>query len=314
MIRQDLIDHALARSHEKQSGGTQVEHEFKRQGSRSARQRQYCVYLPEDYSEKHRYPLIMVLHGCRQDHSAIQAVAGFDAIADREGAIIVYPFVTAHSSMRTQYCWGWWLNQHRHRGRGEVLDLQRIAEQVCETYSVDEERRHICGLSSGGAMSVASLAAYSDFWASGASVAGVPFGESSKSVRTNAHLAVRHKTLNTLVRVLRRELVAAAPPLLVVQAEADRIVDPQLGRNLRDTWISVSESEQASSAQMCAMYSGSRWNFEQYCTDDALRVGHLLIEDIGHGWPGGLPGEFSFPDAPNVSELIWTFFEHAAIQ
>ena len=312
MIREAALDAALTRSHMIESSGKQIEHEFIRRGSRSARRRQYRVYLPKNYSARRSYPMIMVLHGCLQDHTAIQQVAGFDAIADREGVIVVYPFVTAHSRMRTQYCWGWWLNQHRHRGRGEVLDLQRIAEQVCETYSVDTDRRHICGLSSGGAMSVTSLAAYSDFWTSGASVAGVPFGESSKSVRSSAHIGVRHKTLTTLTRVLRRELVAPAPPLLIVQGEADKTVDPQLGKNLRDSWVNVSDSDKEPSAQLCAVHRGPKWHFEQYCTGDALRVAHLSIQDIGHGWPGGLPGDYCFPEAPNVSELIWTFFEQAA--
>lgn len=311
MIEQTIVSAALSLEHVQAPGGDTIEHEIFRESGRVSRHRYYHVYLPEGYTAQRKYPLLMVLHGCRQDHQDIQSITGFDAIADRVGAIVVYPYVTTYAGMRTENCWGWWLSRERQRGKGEVSDLRQIAEDVCGNYSVDGARRHICGLSSGAAMSVASLAAYSDFWVSGASVAGVPYGESANSVQVNPHMPVRRKSVSTLVRMLSRELVAPAPSLLVVQSGEDRMVGPRLGANLRDTWVTVSGCRQQPSETCIDESRGFGWQFEQYLARGALQVGHILLDGLEHGWPGGLPGQFCYPDAPNISELIWTFFDHS---
>ncbi len=307
VIEPNTLNAALSSQHVDSPKGTHLDLEIDKESGRVSRYRQFRVYLPANYTPGRQYPLLMVLHGCRQDHTGIQAITGFDSIADRVGAIVVYPFVTTYSGLRTQNCWGWWLSRQRQRGRGEVSDLRRIAEDVSELYSVDPARRYICGLSSGGAMSVACLAAYSDFWAKGASVAGVPYGESTNSVRLNDHMPVRRKSVGALVRMLSRELVSSAPPLLIVQMKADRMVGPKLGANLRDSWVNVS----GCSAEPCKVYAnntrGYPWSLEQYCIEGSVQVAHFLLEDLDHGWPGGAPGKFSFPQAPNVSELIWRF-------
>ena len=310
MIEQTRVSAALSLEHVLLPDGETIEHEIFRQSGRVSRHRHYRVYLPKGYTEKCKYPLLMVLHGCRQDHQDIQSITGFDAIADRVGAIVVYPYITTYAGVRTENCWGWWLTRERQRGQGEVADLRQIAEEVCSTYSVDSTRRHICGLSAGAAMSVASLAAYSDFWLSGASVAGVPYGESANSVQVNPHMPVRRKSVGTLVRMLSRELIAPAPSLLVVQSDADKMVGPSLGANLRDSWVTVSGCRQQPSEVCVDESRGFTWQFEQYLSRGALQVGHILLEGLEHGWPGGLPGKFCFPDAPNISELIWTFFDN----
>ncbi|MFK7993199.1 MAG: PHB depolymerase family esterase [Granulosicoccus sp.] len=310
MIKQHVVDTCVSTDPGSNASGKVIEHELFKESGRVSRHRQYCVYLPENYDPHGKYPLIVVLHGCRQDHLAIQGITGFDAIADRVGAIVVYPFVTTYSGLRTQNCWGWWLSRQRQRGRGEVADLKQIAEDVSRAYAVDVSRRHICGLSSGGAMAVACLAAYSDFWTSGASVAGVPYGESTNAVKTNLHVPVRRKTVNTLVRILSRELIAPPPPLLVVQSNADKMVGPKLGANLRDSWIKVSGSDQQPPLVSQNECRGVAWRLEQYSSSDTLQVGYFLVDGLIHGWPGGVSGKFCIPDAPNVSELIWAFFEH----
>lgn len=311
MIKQKEIDSILAMPHALASSGETIDLEIFKESGQVTRHRQYRVYLPANYSKEKSYPLLMVLHGCRQDHLAIQEITGFDAIADRVGAIVVYPFVTTYAGMRTQNCWGWWLSRQRQRGRGEVSDLRRIAEAVESTYSIDPSRRHICGLSSGAGMAVASLAAYSDYWTSGASVAGVPFGESMHAVRTSPHVPVRRKTLGALVRMLSRELVSEAPPLLIVQSKNDPLVGPMLGANLRDSWVKVSDCDQNVSSVLGNVTQDVGWHMEQFCAEASVHVAHFLMDKLEHGWPGGLPGKYCFPDAPNVSELIWMFLDRA---
>lgn len=310
MISQDTAHDILARAASSKALGRSVDHEIVRQPGRVFRNRLYRVYLPDGYNAQRVYPLVVVLHGCQQKHLCIQAITGFDAIADREGFIVLYPFVTSYSGIRTRNCWGWWLSRERQRGLGEVSDLRQIAQQVMKDYPVDPQRLHICGLSSGAGMSVAALVAYSDFWRSGASVAGVPFGETSRSVCINRLMLVRRKSVRTLVRILKRILTDKPPPLLVVQSRADKIVGPALGSNLRDSWLRVSGNRQQPDSHVKGEAQSVGWEMSQYVdAADRLRTAFLLIDKVSHGWPGGVPGKFSVPEAPNVSELIWAFFD-----
>ncbi|NCF37605.1 MAG: esterase, partial [Gammaproteobacteria bacterium] len=34
----------------------------------------------------------------------------------------------------------------------------------------------------------------------------------------------------------------------------------------------------------------------------------LFLQGPGHGWYGGNPGDFSFPEAPDIKRYIWKFF------
>lgn len=312
MIRQDVVDTALALGTVCEAGGINVDHAVIKAAAGVSRSRNYRVHLPSSYSANRQYPLLMVLHGCRQDHLAIQSITGFDAIAEREEAIIVYPFVTSYAGMRSENCWGWWLASQRQRGSGEVADLMQIAENVSRDYSVDATQRHICGLSSGAAMAVAALATYSDYWASGASVAGVPYGESMRAVRTSRHVPVRRKTVNTVTRMLSRALVQEAPPLLIVQSSADVVVGLKLGENLRDSWRRVLNCDKPPNLVYSGTTRGIDWRLSQYGAQNTLGVAYLSLDNLGHGWAGGLAGDYSYPNAPNVSELIWAFCKQTA--
>ncbi len=297
-------------SAEPRSHGKSIDCELPKLGNRFSRSRRYRVYLPKDYDQRRNYPMLMVLHGCRQNHIAMQSISGFDAIADRESFVVVYPYVTGYWGIRTKNCWGWWQARQRRRGFGEVADLSRIAEAVARDHSIDQNRLYICGLSSGAAMAVASLVAYSDLWRSGASVGGVPYGESSRSVQISAWLPLRFKSTTTLIRIAQRALFDKAPPLLVVQSQADTVVTAHSGKNLTEIWQHLTGTTSQTPSNISASLRGIDWTLKQYPDESGrLQVASLFLGQIEHGWPGGLPGRFSIADAPNVSEFIWSFFE-----
>lgn len=274
------------------------------------RQRDYRVYLPSGYDGSRALPMLMVLHGCRQNHTDIQAISCFDRIADREQFIVVYPFITTHTGLRTQNCWGWWMGRQRQRDKGENGDLHQVVTRVIQHYAVDQSRLHICGLSAGAAMSVVALATYSDIWHSGASVAGVAFGETAHSVKFSPHFSVRYKPLSMLKRMLERVLVAEASPLLVIQSEADEQVRLQSALNLQAVWRHVCDLPEWPSMRYKGRDCGNDWELDQYLgKNNQLQLASYTVKGIKHGWMGGGDGRYTTPDAPNISELIWAFFD-----
>ena len=116
--------------------------------------------------------MVMALHGCEQTNDDVLNDWGLTAAADRFGFVLVAPFITSYDGLRNTNCWGFWLDQHRHQGRGEVEDLHRIALDVEARFAVDPARRYITGLSSGGAMTVVAAVAHNEYWAAAASAAG----------------------------------------------------------------------------------------------------------------------------------------------
>src|SRR5262249_26776056 len=83
--------------------------------------RQYKVYVPDGVATP--APMVMALHGCLQTNDDVLNDWGLTAAADRYGFLLVAPFITSYDGLRNTNCWGFWLDQHRHQGRGEVEDL-----------------------------------------------------------------------------------------------------------------------------------------------------------------------------------------------
>lgn len=277
--------------------------------------RHYRVHLPPHYRADKDYPLVMVLHGCRQDHLEIEKISQFDAIADKNNFIVVYPFVTQYGDLRARNCWGWWRPQHVRPGSGEVEDLWQIVELVCDEFSINRRRIYIAGLSSGAGMTVAALTVHRGRFAAGAAVAGVAYAETPRAAIAMpfSNKRVYRPTADTIASMHAvREGDPALPPLLIVHSHDDQTVPIKAAENLRDAWLGYLFTGQAP-LKRCAgsQTTGDvQWSHMRY--GKLLRpavVETFFLHGPGHGWYGGAPGDFSFPDAPDVSQLIWQFFK-----
>ena len=73
-------------------------------------------------------------------------------------------------------CFNWFQPEDTARDRGEALSIRQMIDAMIARHSVDRSRVYVVGLSAGGAMAAAMLAAYPERFAGGAIVAGVPYG------------------------------------------------------------------------------------------------------------------------------------------
>ncbi|HUA16694.1 MAG TPA: PHB depolymerase family esterase [Verrucomicrobiae bacterium] len=53
--------------------------------------RNFMVRLPQGYDAHRRYPVVVLLHGMNQDADDMERLTQFDALADKDGIIAVYP-------------------------------------------------------------------------------------------------------------------------------------------------------------------------------------------------------------------------------
>lgn len=276
-----------------------------------SRARRYDIYVPVRCNGRNASPLVMVLHGCQQTHADICAISAFNALAEREGFVALYPFVTNYADFRINNCWGWWREEEISPGAGEVEDLWQIVEEVRQEVRIDPGRIHVAGLSSGGGMAVAAMVAHCHKIASGAVVAGVPYAETARAV-AGTHVARGTFRPVSDISIQMNETMGdnkRLAPILIVHSRDDPVVELQSAENLRESWadcfgiktsnrVSVRSGATLGTAWEHKKYYGFRWR-------SAIET--FYLEGVGHGWYGGAPGRFSYPDAPNVTEYIWEF-------
>ena len=195
-------------------------------------------YVPETVAPG--APLVVVLHGCTQTAAGYDRGAGWSALAARFGFALLYP--EQRRANNANGCFNWFRTEDVARGGGEVESIRQMMEHMLSEHGLDRRRVFVTGLSAGGAMTAALLAAYPEVFAAGAIIAGLPVGgvastgEAMEAMRTGAPRGAR--AWGDLVR-------RASPhrgPWPVVQVwhgDADHTVSPANADALVLQWTDV---------------------------------------------------------------------------
>ena len=126
-------------------------------------------------------PLVLVLHGCRQDAESYDRAAGWASLAEERGFSVVY--AQQREANNPRRCFTWFRPSEVTRDRGELMSIRQMVAHTAERAASDPERIFITGLSAGGAMTAAMLANYPELFAGGAIIAGLPFGAARDATR-----------------------------------------------------------------------------------------------------------------------------------
>jgi poly(hydroxyalkanoate) depolymerase family esterase len=288
----------------------------------NSRDRQYQIFIPSSYTGQDPVPMVMVLHGCRQTERNMIAETRFRDLAERDGFIAVFPFITSYDGLRSPNCWGFFLDQHIHEGAGEVEDLYRIGLAVEATYRIDSNRRYVAGLSSGAGMAVSLAVAQSEYFAAAGAVAGLPYGETSSSVGFVCSNPGTFKPVSAVVGAIQAEQrqpqEQRVVPVMTIHSRNDCTVNAVAAENIRDSWLRrYGISRTATSTRDCGA-EGVRCSHMTYGPQQRSVVETVFYEgDRGnpvlgagsHYWVGDNQSEFANPKGPSASELLWAFFK-----
>jgi poly(hydroxyalkanoate) depolymerase family esterase len=285
-----------------------------------SRERRYEVFVPDRLSDETAVPVVMVLHGCLQDEQNMIEETRFTELAEREGFLVVFPFITSYPFLpaRAQNCWGFFIEQQRHQGLGEPADLRRILAAVEDEFPVDPARRYVAGLSSGAAMAVVMAVAYSEDIAAAGAVAGLPYGEDACAVANACFTGIAHKPVRAFVEAMQAEQQSPDEqrlvPMMVIHSTNDMTVPVRNAQNIRDSWIAYYDADATPASTEDCTTEGVSCEHSRF-TD---RGGRTVVETVlyngppsgtTHYWVGDNAGRFANPDGPSASELLWSFFE-----
>jgi poly(hydroxyalkanoate) depolymerase family esterase len=265
----------------------------------AAGSREYKTYIPAAWRGQ-AMPLIVMLHGCKQDPDDFAAGTRMNELAEERGFIVAYPGQARAANAAR--CWNWFLSSDQRRDSGEPSIIAGITRQVIADCSVDRARVFVAGLSAGGAMAAIMGATYPDLYAAIGVHSGLPYGAADDLPSALAAM----RGVQTYPRRGER-----GPPTIVFHGDLDTTVHPRNGmqpvaRTSRLGWvfpvqpISVEHGEENGRRYTRTV----RRNWKGRPTME-----HWLVHGAGHAWSGGsAQGSYADPRGPDASREMLRFF------
>lgn len=251
--------------------------------------RQYMLYIPASYDATQPVPLIFSIHGLLSNSKQQARYSGWNAIADAENFIVIYPQGTGFPSR-------WYSGLRLSRDDAAAVDdVGFIADIITATRAslcIDPARIYATGLSNGGGMSYRLACELADQIAAIGTVAGA------------------YTELPTPCEPSR------PVPVISFHGQQDPIVPYEGGDQLEayEQWGADRAAYNGCAATpeaftVTAMVSGLRY----LNCDDNADVVLYTIADGGHTWPGGgeeVPEFIAGKTTKDIvaSELMWAFF------
>ena len=231
-------------------------------------------------------PLIVLLHGCGQSAVTFAATAGWIELSDRLGVALLLPEQLGENNRGR--CFNWFRPLHVKRGFGEAMSIRQMVDTAVDHLGADAQRVFVAGLSAGGAMTAALLAAYPDVFAAGAVVAGLPVGAASSTTEALARMAEAGPARSRAAWALEARGAAPAgyagawPRVSIWHGAADDVVDPGNARLLADQWSALHDLDSGTTSTMASGKRRTIWG-----PADRPLVEMWMLPDLPHSWPAG---------------------------
>lgn len=132
--------------------------------------RSFIVHLPPGFSADTAHPLVLALHPSFSSGANFQATAGWDAVADLRGVVVVYPDGGKPVGTKGKFAWNSW--EFSGQSPNDVAFLSALVTRVHADYGTDPCRTYMTGFSNGAMMANSFVAVHADQVAAIAPVSG----------------------------------------------------------------------------------------------------------------------------------------------
>jgi poly(hydroxyalkanoate) depolymerase family esterase len=257
----------------------------------SAGTRAYKTYLPAR-NEGDARPLVVMLHGCKQNPDDFAAGTRMNALADEIGFIVAYP--EQPFAANQSRCWNWFEQSNQQRDDGEPSLISGITREVIARYGVDPRRVYVAGLSAGGAMAAIMGHTYPELYAAVGVHSGLPYAAASDLLSALAAMRGRGRPSDARPR---------AVPTIVFHGDVDTTVHPRDVAPAPAQTVEIGEE------------SGRKYTrTTQAGPSGQPALEHWLVHGAGHAWSGGSEnGSYADPRGPDATRAMLRFFLPALV-
>jgi len=273
--------------------------------------RPYKLFVPSGSSSTPR-PMVVMLHGCKQNPADFAAGTHMNEIAQSRGWIVLYP--GQQKTANQMGCWNWFQEADQQRGRGEPSIIADMARQVATEQGADMSRIYVAGLSAGGAMAAIMATTYPELFAAAGIHSGLPHAAANDLV--SALQAMKKGPSSASARAASgQERVVV--PTIVFHGDRDTTVHPCNGEEvIARARFSSSQAAMASNSGRVESQHGQVPGGHAYTRKihrderGVCDAEHWVIHGAGHAWSGGsATGSYTDPKGPDASAEMLRFFE-----
>lgn len=283
--------------------------------------RNFTVVVPEEEISK-RLPLVVLLHGCKQNPRLILDGTELEKEAIKNNFIILAP--EQPNFYNIDHCWNWFLDfqQQRHYSN-EMGQIISAIDLLVDKYRVDTSRIFVTGISAGGVMAHNLTACYPDVFSASAIHSGLTFKVAETIAEAQTVLtSYEQKSPEYLGKQIyecgREARTKKLKKVLIIHGKEDSRV-PSFHSDLisesQEVWRDYADDGKRNRS-VRARTQNSKVRFSSgYSVEKTDKVypgfleTKLMINSLGHAWGGGKPVSVNFdPKAPSSNKFILDFF------
>lgn len=259
--------------------------------------RRYRLFKPSAAIRQPARPLLVMLHGCGQDAAGFARSTRLQALAAREGFLLIYP--EQERLANPQGCWNWF-DTRSGRAFSEAASILAAVDQVCLLHGADPQRVAVAGFSAGAGMAALLALRHPERFRAVVMHSGVAPGAAHSTATAIAAMQGRR-------RPAPLPDDAGRPPLLVIQGTADPVVAASNGLAAAQSWVAATQARAGIPRHV------QRGKRRAMTVTDFKRAGRTLatlceVDGLGHAWSGGASAQsFSDPTGPDAGRLAWAF-------
>ncbi len=282
--------------------------------------RSYQLVTPAKNKEKR--PLLVLLHGCKQNADLIIEGTRLEQEALRKNFYLLAPEQSQINNL--DHCWNWFFSQMQTRhGLNEMSEIISTIDDLLAIYQIDRTKIFVAGLSAGGALTENLIACYPDYFSGAAVHSGLAF-----KVAEDAYEAQRviTSTVQKSPEYLARKSYQCSrhiknrllKKVIVLHGLDDKRVPSfhsELIANTHEMMIDLLDDgifNHSDSPMISERVEQFPNGFKAFITDKKYKLfseRFIFVKGLQHAWGGGKAVSSNFnPEAPSSNSFILNFF------